>query len=116
MGRKSENCYWQQDVLQLFDLCNLTSINDDMTILVNTIVTPFQGIIPVCCKKGNNSTVMCLFHLIRSALERSTRVDEIRVLYHQNPANIVEDAIILAIIIRAQVHHIILYVVTNAVT
>jgi hypothetical protein len=42
------------NALQLFDLSNTTSISDELAILVNTIVTQFQGIIPVCCKKGNN--------------------------------------------------------------
>jgi hypothetical protein len=35
---------------------------------------------------------------------------------HQNPANIDEDTIILVIIIQTQIHHTILFVVTNALT
>jgi hypothetical protein len=35
------------ETLQAFHHCNQTSIDDDMTILVNTIETQFRGIIPV---------------------------------------------------------------------
>jgi hypothetical protein len=70
----------------------------------------------VRCKNWNNSETTHPFHSVRSALERSTPVDEIQVLNHQNPANIAEDTIILVIIIPAQFHHTILFVVTNAIT
>jgi hypothetical protein len=36
------------DAFQTLDHCNTISIDDDMTILVSTIETHFQGIIPVC--------------------------------------------------------------------
>jgi hypothetical protein len=52
----------------------------------------------VRCKNWNNSGTTRPFHSIRSALERSTPVDEIQVLNHQNPADIDEDTIILVII------------------
>jgi hypothetical protein len=70
----------------------------------------------VRCKNWNNSGTTCLFHPVRSALERPTLLDEIRVLDHQNPADIDEDTIILVIMIRTQFHHTILLVVTNAIT
>jgi hypothetical protein len=53
----------------------------------------------VQCKNLNNSAATCPFHPVRSELERSTPVDEIQVLYHQNPAGIAENTIILVIII-----------------
>jgi len=54
----------------------------------------------VQCKNWNNSATTCRFHPVRSALERSTPVDEIQLFDHQNPADIAEDTIILVIIIR----------------
>jgi hypothetical protein len=68
----------------------------------------------VQCKNLNNSATTCLFHPVRSAIERYTPVDEIQVLYHQNPAGIAEDTIIRVIIIQTQFHHTIMVVVTNA--
>jgi hypothetical protein len=50
------------------------------------------------CKNWNNPGTTRPFHSLGSALERSTLVDEIRVMNHQNPANIDEDTIILVII------------------
>jgi hypothetical protein len=70
----------------------------------------------VQCKNLNNAATTCPFHPVRSALERSTPVDEIQVLDHQNPAGIAEDSIILVIIIQTQFHHTIMFVVTNAIT
>jgi hypothetical protein len=59
----------------------------------------------VQCKNWNNSTTTRLFHPVRSALEISTPVDEIRVLDHQNRADIDEDTIIIVIIIQTPFHH-----------
>jgi hypothetical protein len=70
----------------------------------------------VQCKNWNNSATTRPFHSVRSALEKSTPVDEIRVLNHQNPADIDEDTIIPVIIFQTQFHHTILFVVTNAIT
>jgi hypothetical protein len=70
----------------------------------------------VQCENWNNSAFTCPFHPVRSELKRSTPVDEIQVLDHQNPADISEDTIILVIIIRIQFHHTIMFVVTNAIT
>ena len=70
----------------------------------------------VQCKNWNNSATTRPFHPIRSALERSTLLNDIQVLDHQNPADIDEDTIILVIIIRTQFHHTIMFVVTNAIT
>jgi hypothetical protein len=53
---------------------------------------------------------------VRSALERSTPVDEIQVLEHQNPGGVAEYTIILVIIIQTQYRHTIMFVVTNAKT
>jgi hypothetical protein len=83
------------DVLQLFNHCNLTSINYDMTILVKNIVTPFQGIIPVSCKKGNNSTITYRINPKRPAVEASTFVNWIQAIVHQYPTSIGEDITIL---------------------
>jgi hypothetical protein len=70
----------------------------------------------VQCKNWNNSATNRPFYPVRSAIKRSTPVDEIQVLDHQNPADIAEDTIILVIIIRTQFHHTIMFVVTNAIT
>jgi hypothetical protein len=70
----------------------------------------------VRCKNWNNSEKTRQFHSVRLALERSTPVDEILVLNHQNPANFDEDTIILVIIFRTQFYRTILFVVTNAIT
>jgi hypothetical protein len=70
----------------------------------------------VQCKNWNNSETTTMCHPIRSELERSTPVDEIRVLDHQNPADIDEDTIILVIIIQTQFHHTGPFVVTNVIT
>jgi hypothetical protein len=64
----------------------------------------------------NNSGTTCPFHPVRLELERSTPVEETQVLDHQNPADIDEDSIVLVIMIRTQFHHVILFVVTNAIT
>jgi hypothetical protein len=57
-----------------------------------------------------------LFEAIISSLERYIHVDAFQVFDHQNTTGIGEDTIILAIIIRTQFHHTILFVVTNAIT
>jgi hypothetical protein len=60
----------------------------------------------VQCKNWNNSATTRPFHHVRSALERSTPVDEIQVLNHQNPANIAEDTIILQSNTVSPNHHV----------
>jgi hypothetical protein len=54
------------------------------------------------CNNLNISITIQLFQTIISALEGYTYVDEIRVLDHQNPADIDEDTIILVIMIQTQ--------------
>jgi hypothetical protein len=65
--------------------------------------------------KYNNSAAACPFNPVRLAFEISTPVDEIRVLDHQNPANIDEDTIILVITFEHSftTPHTILFVVTK---
>jgi hypothetical protein len=51
------------------------------------------------CKNWNNSATTRPFHPVKSALEKSTPLDEIQVLDHQNPADIAEDTTIILVII-----------------
>jgi hypothetical protein len=100
------------DALQTLDHCNTISIDDDMTILVSTIETHFQGIIPVCCKNRNNSTRTCRTQPERPALNFSTSLDEIQTFSRQNPTGIGKDTTISACINGTQFHHDIMFVVT----
>jgi hypothetical protein len=50
-------------------------------------------------KNSNNSSKADQFQSVEMALERSTPVNEILVLDHQNPANIDVDTIVLVIMI-----------------
>jgi hypothetical protein len=104
------------DVLQVFNHCNLTSINDDMTILVNTIVTPFQGIIPVFCKKGNNSTITSQIHPKIPEFEALTFLNGIQVFEHQNPTNIGKHTTSMMSINGEPSQHLILFAVMNLIT
>jgi hypothetical protein len=75
-------------LLQLFDHCNLTNIDPDMSILASRIATQFRGRIRVRHSKCNNSTSTDSFPSVKSALERSTPVDAFLVVDHQNPTSI----------------------------
>jgi hypothetical protein len=66
------------DAFQTLDHCNTISIDDDMTILVSTIETHFQCIIPVCCKNHNNSTITRRIQPERPELNFPTSLDEIQ--------------------------------------
>jgi hypothetical protein len=100
------------DALQLFDHCNTTSINDDMTILA----THFQGRILVCHEKCHNTTTTDPFQSLRSDLERSTSVDTLQIVDYQNPTCIDENATICVSSNVKQFQNVILFGVTNSIT
>jgi hypothetical protein len=100
------------DALQLFDHCNMTSIYHDMPILAGMIATQFQVRTLVCHEKCNNSTTTDQFQSVRSELARSTPIDALRVVDHQNPTSIGKDTIICVSGNISQVQHVILFVVT----
>jgi hypothetical protein len=93
------------DSFQLFDHCNLTNIDSDMSILDSMIATQFRGRIPVRHEKCNNSTTTDPFQSVRSELKRSTSVDTRRVVDHQNPTSIGKDTIICVSSKISQVQH-----------
>jgi hypothetical protein len=64
----------------------------------------------------NDSITTDPFLSVRSALARSTPVDALQVVYHQNPASIGKDIIIYVSSNISQVQHVILFVVTNLIT
>jgi hypothetical protein len=66
-------------------------------------------------EKCNNSKTTDPFQSVRSALERSTPLDALRVINHQNPTSIGEDTIICVSLNIAQDEQI-LSVVTNPIT
>jgi hypothetical protein len=104
------------DSFQLFDHCNLSNFDSDMSILACMIATQFQGRILVHRKNFNNSTTTDSFQSVKSALERSTSLDTRRVVYHQNTTSIGKDTIICVSIKMSQVQHAILFFVTNLIT
>jgi hypothetical protein len=104
------------DSFQLLDQCNPININHDMTILASMIATQFRGRILVHREKCNNSTTPDPFQSARSALARSTPIDALRVVDHQNPTSIGKDTIICVSGNISQVQHVILFVVTNWIT
>jgi hypothetical protein len=108
--------YTPVDSFQLFDQCNLTNIDPNMTILASMIVSQFRGIILVLQEKCSNSTTTNPFQSIRLTLARSTPVDALRVVDYQNPTSIGKDTVICASGNIAQVQHVILFVATNLIT
>jgi hypothetical protein len=103
------------DALQLFDHCNTSSINDDMTILAR-IATQFRGRTLVRCEKCNNSITTDQLQSVRLAIARYTPVDAHRVVDHQNPISICKDTIICVSGNISQIQHVIVFVVTNLIT
>jgi hypothetical protein len=101
------------DAFQTLDHCNTISIDDDMTILVSTIETHFQSIVPVCCKNHSNSTRTCQIQPEIPALNAPTSLDEIQTFEHQNPTGIDKDSTISVSINGTQFHHDIMFVVTS---
>jgi hypothetical protein len=65
------------DSFQLFDHCNLTNVDSDMSNLASMIATHFRGRILVCHEKCNSSTTTDPFQSVKLALERSTSVDNL---------------------------------------
>jgi hypothetical protein len=74
--------YISVDALPIFDHCNTASFDDGMTILVDTIA---MQLIPVCCKKSNNSTITCWIHPERPALEASNFLNWIHAFFSSIP-------------------------------
>jgi hypothetical protein len=79
-------------------------------------VTQFQGIFPVCCKKGNNSTITCWVNPERQALEASTFVNWVQAFVLQYMTVIGQNSTIIVSINGSKFHHVILFVVAHLLT